>query len=353
MLKAAVELAQVTGMAEACRILNIPRSTLYRVGQPEQGAREDSLPVGNSQRTKPARALSSAEREEVRNLLNSERFQDQSPRQVYAALLDEDEYLCHWRTMYRVLEEHEEVKERRNQLRHPSYAKPELLATGPNQLWSWDITRMRGPVTWSYYYLYVMLDVFSRYVVAWLLAERESATLAQELVAAAYTKQTIEPGQLTIHADRGAPMMAKSMAMLMSDLGINESHSRPHVSDDNPYSEAQFHTVKYRPDYPDRFGSLSDARSWCEGFFPWYNNEHHHSALHLLTPADVHYGRAEEKLAQRQVVLQRAYAAHPERFVKGSPTMPQLPAAVWINRPVATDDPATSSASLPIVSVVY
>lgn len=353
MLNAAVELAQVTGMAEACRILNIPRSTLYRIRQPEQAEREDSLPVGKSQRTKPARALSSAEREEVRNLLNSERFQDQSPRQVYAALLDEDEYLCHWRTMYRVLEEHEEVKERRNQLRHPSYAKPELLATGPNQLWSWDITRMRGPVTWSYYYLYVMLDVFSRYVVAWLLAERESATLAQELVAAAYTKQNIEPGQLTIHADRGAPMMAKTMAMLMSDLGINESHSRPHVSDDNPYSEAQFHTLKYRPGYPDRFGSLSDARSWCEGFFPWYNNEHHHSALHLLTPADVHYGRAEEKLAQRQVVLQRAYALHPERFVNGSPTMPQLPAAVWINRPVATDDPANSSTLLPIVSVVY
>jgi putative transposase len=362
MLKAAEELAQVTGMAEACQLLNIPRSTLYRMRQPEDSLPEDSLPedslpVGSSQRTKAARALSSAEREEVRNVLNSERFQDQSPRQVYAALLDEEEYLCHWRTMYRVLEEHQEVQERRNQLRHPTYTKPELLATGPNQLWSWDITRMRGPVTWSYYYLYVMLDVFSRYVVAWLLAERESAALAQELVAAAYTTQQhpegTRPGQLTIHADRGAPMMAKSMAMLMSDLGVNESHSRPHVSDDNPYSEAQFRTVKYRADYPDRFGSLSDARSWCEEFFPWYNNEHHHSALHLLTPADVHYGQAAEKLAQRQAVLQRAYVAHPERFVNGPPTMPQLPAAVWINRPVAADDPVASSASLPIVSVVY
>lgn len=280
------------------------------------------------------------------------RFQDQSPRQVYATLLDEDEYLCHWRTMYRVLEEHGEVRERRNQLRHPSYDRPELLATGPNQLWSWDITRLRGPVTWSYYYLYVMLDVFSRYVVAWLLAEEESATLAQELVAAAYTKQNIQPGQLTIHADRGAPMMAKSMAMLMSDLGINESHSRPHVSDDNPYSEAHFHTVKYRPDYPDRFGCLSDARSWCEAFFPWYNNEHHHSALHLLTPADVHYGRAEEKLAQRQVVLQRAYAVHPERFVNGPPTLSPLPAAVWINRPATTDGLADSAPSATF-SVIY
>ena len=352
MLKAAEELAQVTGMAEACRLLNIPRSTLYRIRQPEQEQLGTDRPESSSQPTKSVRALSRAEREAVRDVLNSERFQDQSPRQVYATLLDEDEYLCHWRTMYRVLEEHEEVRERRNQLRHPAYTKPELLATGPNQLWSWDITRMRGPVTWSYYYLYVMLDVFSRYVVAWLLAEQESAILAQELVAAAYTKQNIEPGQLTIHADRGAPMMAKSMAMLMSDLGINESHSRPHVSDDNPYSEAQFHTVKYRPDYPDRFGCLSDARSWCEGFFPWYNNEHHHSALHLLTPADVHYGRAAEKLAQRHAVLQRAYVARPERFVNGPPTMPQLPAAVWINRPVTADGPADSSPS-PTVSVVY
>jgi putative transposase len=353
MLKAAEELAQVTGMAEACRLLNIPRSTLYRVRQPAQEQSGRERPESSRQPTKSVRALSSAEREAVRDVLNSERFQDQSPRQVYATLLDEDEYLCHWRTMYRVLEEHEEVRERRNQLRHPAYTRPELLATGPNQLWSWDITRMRGPVTWSYYYLYVMLDVFSRYVVAWLLAEQESATLAQELVAAAYAKQQIEPGQLTIHADRGAPMTAKSMTMLMSDLGINESHSRPHVSDDNPYSEAQFHTVKYRPDYPDRFGCLGHARRWCEGFFPWYNNEHHHSALHLLTPADVHYDRAAEKLAQRHAVLQHAYVAHPERFVNGPPTMPLLPAAVWINRPVVTDDPETSSASLPIVSVVY
>lgn len=339
-------------MAEACRLLSIPRSTFYRIRQMEQEQPGSERPESSRQPRQSVRALSSAEREEVRDVLNSERFQDQSPRQVYATLLDEDEYLCHWRTMYRVLAEDDEVRERRNQLRHPAYARPELLATAPNQLWSWDITRMRGPVTWSYYYLYVMLDVFSRYVVAWLLAEQESATLAQELVAAAYTKQNIQPGQLTIHADRGAPMMAKSMTMLMSDLGINESHSRPHVSDDNPYSEAHFHTVKYRPDYPDRFGCLGDARSWCEGFFPWYNNEHHHSALHLLTPTDVHYDRAEEKLAQRQAVLQRAYTAHPERFVNGPPTLSQLPAAVWINRPVTADDPADSSA-LPTLSVVY
>jgi putative transposase len=281
--------------------------------------------------------LSDKERDRVRSILNSERFQDQSPRQVYAALLDEDEYLCHWRTMYRVLNKHNEVRERRNQLRHPTYSKPELLATGPNQLWSWDITKLRGPVTWTYYYLYVMLDVYSRYVVGWLLAERESAVLAQELTAAAYSKQEIEAGQLTIHADRGSAMIAKSMALLMSDLGVNKSHSRPHVSDDNPYSEAQFRTLKYSPGYPNRFGSLHDARQWCQRFFAWYNREHHHSGLALLTPADVHYGRAKERLSQRQVVRQRAYRAHPERFVNGAPATPMLPAAVWINPPTETD----------------
>jgi putative transposase len=298
--------------------------------------------------------LSDEEKEQVRNMLNSARFQNQSPCEVYAALLDEGIYLCHWRTMYRVLSEHNEVRERRNQLRHPVYAKPELLATGPNQLWSWDITKLRGPVAWTYYYLYVMLDVFSRYVVGWLLAERESAELAQELTIAACAKQQIEPGQLTLHADRGSPMIAKSMTLLMSDLGINKSHSRPHVSDDNPYSEAQFRTLKYSPGYPDRFGSLEDARQWSQTFFTWYNQEHHHISLNLLTPAAVHYGRASEMLAQRQVVLERAYAAHPERFVKGPPTTPPLATAVWINPPGATCGVADSSPSLltePVVNV--
>lgn len=332
MITAAEELAQITGVTTACQILNIPRSSLYRARQPAQ-----KMQAPSNQRGKPARALSDEEKAEVRNVLNSERFQDQSPREVYAALLDEDEYLCHWRTMYRVLDEDKEVRERRNQLRHPVYAKPELLATGPNQLWSWDITKLRGPATWTYYYLYVMLDVYSRYVVGWLLAERESATLAKELTTAACAKQQVEPGQLTIHADRGGAMIAKSMTLLLSDLGVNQSHSRPHVSDDNPYSEAQFRTLKYSPGYPDRFGSLADARQWGERFFTWYNQAHHHTSLHLLTPADVHYGRAQEKLAQRQVVLERAYAAHPERFVNGSPTTPPLATAVWINRPPAAD----------------
>ncbi len=337
MITAAEDLAQTTGVTAACQVLNIPRSSLYRARHPEC-----KTPVPSRQRSKPVRALSDEERGEVRTVLNSERFQDQSPRQVYATLLDEDEYLCHWRTMYRVLDEHEEVRERRNQLRHPTYVKPELLATGPNQLWSWDITKLRGSATWTYYYLYVMLDVYSRYVVGWLLANRESAELARELTAAAYIKQQIEPGRLTIHADRGSPMIAKSMALLMSDLGVNKSHSRPYVSDDNPYSEAQFRTLKYRPDYPDRFGSLADARQWSQRFFTWYNQEHHHISLNLLTPADVHFGRAEEKLAQRQVVMLRAYDAHPERFVNGPPTMPKMAQAVWINPPTVTDSTETS-----------
>lgn len=318
-MRAAAELAQITGVTTACQVLNVPRSSLYRVGHPQS-----KTPAPRNPRPTPARALSDAEKAEVRHVLNSERFQDQSPREIYATLLDDGVYLCHWRTMYRVLDEHDEVRERRNQLRHPVYVKPELLATGPNQLWSWDITKLRGPVRWTYCYLYVMLDLFSRYVVGWMVAEREAAELAQELTLAACAKQQIEPGQLTIHADRGSPMIAKSMAMLMSDLGVNKSHSRPHVADDNPYSEAQFRTLKYSPGYPDRFGSLADARQWSQTFFTWYNQEHHHTSLNLLTPADVHYGRAPEMLAQRQVVLEHAYAAHPERFVKGPPTVPQV-----------------------------
>lgn len=328
MLQLTEELAQHTDVTTACQALNVPRSTLYRARKSETGAPDEA-----QARPKPARSLSEAEKAQVRDLLNSPRFQDQSPREVYATLLDEGVYLCHWRTMYRVLDEHQEVRERRNLLRHPTYIKPELLATAPNQLWSWDITRLRGPLTWTYYYLYVMLDVFSRYAVSWLLAKEESAALGQQLVAAAYAKQHIQPGQLIIHADRGAPMTAKSMAQLMNDLGVTKSHSRPHVSDDNPYSEAQFRTLKYRHNYPDRFGSLEEARRWCERFFTWYNQEHHHNGLSLLTPADVHYGRAEEMLAQRQMVVQQAYDRHPERFVNGPPTVPQLPAAVWINPP--------------------
>jgi putative transposase len=282
--------------------------------------------------------LSQAEKAVVRQELNSQRFWDSSPRQVYATLLDEGTYLCHWRTMYRILDEYTEVRERRNQLQHPAYTKPELLATGPNQLWSWDITKLKGPTKWTYYYLYVILDVFSRYVVGWMIAERETASLARELIAASCTKQGIQPEQLTLHADRGSSMRSKSLALLLADLGVTKTHSRPYVSNDNPYSEAQFKTMKYRPDYPDRFGSLADARSWARPFFEWYNHEHRHSGLGLMTPATVHYGQAQAVYQQRQQVLQVAYAAHPERFVRGLPAPPELPTAVWINRPQTVDE---------------
>jgi len=278
--------------------------------------------------------LSEQERAQIRDVLNSEAFQDKSPREIYATLLDEGRYLCYWRTMYRILAEHDEIRERRNQLQHPTYTKPELLATGPNQLWSWDITKLHGPGKWTYYYLYVILDIYSRYVVGWMIAERESAELAEQLIAETCAKQGIKPDQLTIHADRGSAMTSKSVALLLSDLGVTKTHSRPHVSNDNPYSEAQFKTLKYRPDYPGRFGSIIDARSWGRAFFDWYNNQHtcactqcrcHHTGLALLTPADVHSGRAAKKLQERQAILQQAYAAHPDRFVRGAPVVPALP----------------------------
>jgi putative transposase len=281
--------------------------------------------------------LSETEQAAVLDLLNGERFQDQAPREVYATLLDGQRYLCHWRTMYRLLAAHDEVRERRNQLRHPAYAKPELLATEPCQVWSWDISKLRGPQKGHYYYLYVILDIFSRYVVGWMIAEVESAELAEQLISESCTKQGVVRGQLTIHADNGGPMTAKSVALLMADLGVSKSHSRPYQSNDNPYSEAHFKTLKYRPDYPVRFGSLADARTWARRFFAWYNHEHHHSGLALLTPFDVHHGWTDLVLSQRQAVLQQAYAAHPERFVHGAPVPARPPEAAWINPPQATD----------------
>lgn len=248
-------------------------------------------------------------------------------------MLDEGEYYCHWRTMYRVLDEHDEVRERRNQLRHPSYTRPELLATGVNQVWSWDVTKLLGPKKWTYYYLYVLLDIYSRYVPGWLIADRQTAELARKLVKQSCEKQVIPKGQLTLHADRGGPMIAKTLAHLLADLGVSKSHSRPYNADDNPYSEAQFRTLKYRPDYPRRFGSQGIARQWARQFFDWYNNQHYHSGIGLLTPADVHYGRATQRLRERQKVLQAAYQKNPDRFVQGPPKPAQLPQAVWINPP--------------------
>ena len=323
-MQSAEELSKRIGKRTACAALGIPRSSLYRTRAPRKAQTSPTI---------SPRALSPSEKEAVRKELNSERFQDCAPREVYAALMDEDRYLCSWRSMYRILAENNEVRERRNQLRHPSYAKPELLATAPNQLWSWDITKLLGSSKWTYYYLYVILDVFSRYVVGWMIAERESAALAEELIAQTCARQGIESGQLTVHADRGGAMTSKPVALLLADLGVTKTHSRPQVSNDNPYSEAQFKTLKYRPDYPSRFGCQQDARAWANTFFDWYNREHHHTGLALLTPADVHFHRAQAVLQKRQAVLHAAYARTPERFVKGPPVPMQVPQAVWINPP--------------------
>ncbi len=339
MIGAVTELAQTVGVTTACQVLDLPRSGFYRGLAPATPREMAATPV----RVAPPRTLSPVEQAQVRAVLNSERFQDCAPREVYATLLDEATYLCSWRTMYRLLAQDQAVCERRNQLRHPVYAKPELLATGPNRLWSWDITKLRGPKTWTYFYLYVILDVYSRCVVGWLLAERESEDLAQELIRETCGKYQILPGQLTLHADNGSAMIAKSVAQLLIDLDVVKSHSRPHVSDDNPFSEAQFKTLKYRPDYPDRFASLAAARAWAQNFFAWYNHEHHHTGLGLLTPAIVHAGQAEAVRQQRQATLLAAYEKHPDRFVKGAPTATPLPEAVWINPPKPTGNSEVAS----------
>jgi putative transposase len=286
--------------------------------------------------------LSSVERKTVLDLLTSERFADDAPRQIWAALLDEGKYFCSVSTMYRILRADCGVRERRDQLRHPIYSKPELLATSPNQVWSWDITKLLGPAKWTYFYLYVILDIFSRYVVGWTLAPRESGTLAQLLIAETYTKQSIAPGQLTVHADRGSSMKSTLVAQLLADLGVTKTHSRPYVSDDNPFSESQFRTMKYRPEFPDRFGSIQDARAFCRLFFDWYNTQHHHSGIGLHTPYSVHHGLAEALTDARRLILIEAHSAHPERFVRKPPEPPGLPGAVWINPPNLPGGPPDS-----------
>jgi putative transposase len=335
LMDAVTHLAPTVGVVAACDFLGVARASFYRqrpaLGPPAWPAPDPSLP---SPRPAPARSLSPAERESVLTALHEERFQDRSPAAVQATLLDEGQYLCSARTMYRILEREGESSERRDQLVHPPYQKPELLATGPNQLWSWDITKLLGPAKWTYFYLYVILDVFSRYVVGWMVAPREAAELAKRFLEETIRKHEVPAGQLNIHADRGRVMTSKPVAFLMADLGVTKTHSRPYVSDDNPYSESQFRTLKYRPEFPDRFGSIQDSRAFCRQFFPWYNQEHRHSGIGLLTPAMVHFGEAETVLAHRQVVLDAAYQAHPDRFVRRPPRPPVLPTEVWINKPV-------------------
>jgi len=323
-MQTVTELGPRLGVAPTCTALGVARASYYRSLQP---------PVELPPRPTPARALPAEERQAVLDVLHEPRFVDLAPAEVYATLLDEDRYLCSERTMYRVLATDQEVRERRNQLRHPPHAAPQLLATRPNELWSWDITKLLGPTKWTYFYLYVLLDVFSRHVVGWLAAHREQARLAERLIAESCERQGIAPGQLTVHADHGAAMTSKPVALLLADLGVTKTHSRPHVSNDNPYSEAQFKTLKYRPDFPERFGSLEHVRSFCGDFFTWYNTEHHHVGLGLFTPHDVHYGLATEKRQRRAEVLAAAFARHPERFPNGRPQPQALPTAVWINPP--------------------
>lgn len=270
----------------------------------------------------------------VIDTLHSDRFCDLSPYQVYAKLLDDGKYICGIRTMYRILHSvHGDVKERRSHVNRPHYKKPELLATGPNQVWSWDITKIKGPVKWTYYYLYVIMDIFSRYVVGWMIAQRELGSLAKRLIKDTCEKQRIQPDQLTIHSDRGPSMKSKPVALLLSDLGVTKSLNRPHVSNDNPYSEAQFKTLKYCPQFPGRFGCIQDARSFCQQFFTWYNNEHRHSGIGLMTPEQVHYGNAQKIYEDRCQVLFEAYVKNPKRFKGKVPKPHALPKAVWINKP--------------------
>ena len=325
---AAEELAgQIGHTAQACEALGVARSTLYRRRQPPKSRL-------SSRRPRPHRALALSERRRVLDTLHAERFADKAPPTVWATLLDEGIYYCSVRTMYRILADNDEVRERRNQLRHPVYQKPELLAEAPNRVWSWDITKLRGPVKWTYYYLYVLLDIFSRYVTGWMLAHRESGALAKRLIKESCAKQGIVPGELTLHADRGSSMRSKPVALMLADLGVTKTHSRPHVSNDNPYSESQFKTLKYCPRFPRRFGSVEDARAFCRDFFDYYNNDHRHSGIGLMTPADVHYGRAEQLTTARRQILLEAHRAHPERFVRGTPQPPVLPSQAWINPPL-------------------
>jgi putative transposase len=330
MMDAVHLLAPTVGIESACEVLGVARASFYR--QPAFGL---ALPL--PLRPTPARALSMQERETVRDVLNSTRFQDCAPAAIQATLLDEGQYLCSTRTMYRVLSEDGASRERRDQLTHPAYQKPELLATAPNQLWSWDITKLRGSAKWTYFYLYVILDVFSRYVVGWMVAPREGAGLASKLVEETCQKQIILPGQLTIHADRGSSMRSKPVAFLLADLSITKTHSRPYTSNDNPYSESQFRTMKYRPEFPDRFGCIQDSRAFCQPFFAWYNDQHRHSGIGMMTPAMVHYGHAPVIREKRQTVLDAAYLAHPDRFVRRPPIPLQLPKEVWINKPQSSD----------------
>lgn len=330
--QAIATLAPVVGTKAACEAVGRARATHYRRHRrsPAPAKPERRVP-----RSSQPRALSEVERKEVLRVLHAEEHVDEAPATVHAKLLDSGVYLASVATMYRILRSEGEVRERRRLAAHPPATKPELVAARPNEIWSWDITKLLGPEKWTWFHLYVVIDVWSRDVPGWMLARAERAHLAERLLADTVAKQGVDRGRLTIHADRGASMASKPVAFLLADLGVTKSHSRPHVPDDNPYSEAAFKTLKYRPGFPDRFGSFEDAHAFCARFFAWYNEEHRHSGIGFHTPADVHHGRAALVRERRAQVLDAAYAAHPERFVRKLPTPPELPAVAWINKPKA------------------
>ena len=336
------QLSQSMSVADACNGLGFPRSSYYRL----RSSSPPLQPVPTEKQTGrrvSSRSLEQVEWESIRAVLNSERFMDCTPYVIYATLLDEGTYLCSVSTMYRILREYGEVRERRKQRKHPVYKKPELLASQPNELWSWDISWLRGASRYSYYYIYVILDIFSRYVVGWTIEDVESAEIAHDLIAWACQQQGIQPGELTLHADNGSPMKSIPVAHLLEALGVSKSHSRPYVSNDNPFSEAQFKTMKYQPDYPERFDSQDHARGWARSFIRWYNFEHLHSGLGYVTPAAMHFGHAQSILQQRQEVLNDAFAKHPERFVRGQPHPPGIPTEAWINKPTSSWTPKEDS----------
>ena len=327
-MSAAVDLVSQFGVAGAAAVLDVPRSSVYRRWHPPVVLAKRPRPV-------PVRLLSQPEQDRALAVLHEPRFVDLSPLEIYATLLDEGIYIASPRTLYRLLAAHGEVGERRNQLRHERYAVPRLCADGPNQVWSWDITKLKGAIPGSLFFLYVIIDIFSRYVVGWMVAERESARLAVTLFEEACAILGVNMKSLTVHADRGSAMKSRPLAEKLAELGHLRSFSRPRVSNDNPFSESQYKTLKYRPNFPDRFGSHADARAHLDPFFRWYNHEHHHTGIALLTPADVHFGRAAAVLAARQIVLDAAFAAHPERFSGRPPLAPKLPPQVWINQPTS------------------
>jgi putative transposase len=329
-MDAVIELAPGRGLAAAaCAALGVSRASLHR-----RRARRTGPVIAGRPRPSPRRALAAPERQAVLDLLHEPRFVDLAPAEIYASLLDQGRYVCSIRTLYRILAENHEVRERRRQMRHPVYVKPELLATGPNQVWSWDITKLMGPVKWTYFYLYVIIDIFSRRVVGWLIADAESAALFQPLFQEALARNPPAPGvTLILHADRGSAMKAKATALMLADLGVTKSHSRPYVSDDNPFSESHFKTLKYQPQFPSNFGCIQDAKAFCRRFFAWYNQDHHHVGIGLMTPDQVHYGQAQAVHDARQKTLERAYRMNPDRFVKKAPAPPAMPTATWINPP--------------------